>query len=189
MPLDKTCQQAPGGRDIVANFLLGQVAAKETSFSQASLQARLDAGAASTLLRISDYNGRANDQAVTLELFGKAWMPQPDGGTQPTPRKDGTDTWTVYVDTVGFGSEAIQRDVLAYVNNHTLVAHLLDATIAMRPHTSVNDKLRRRASRLPSSQGRRQQSVEDFAESATLAGRWPSDQILKSFGTFADVGG
>jgi len=192
-PLDKTCALAPGGRDIVGNFLLGQFAAKETAFSQDALQMRLAKGAAGAILKITDYNGAANDPAVTLEFFGEAWMPLDDAGVQPTPRKDGTDTWTVYPDTVGFisaGPQAIQRDTVAYVTNHTLVAHLLDATIALRPDTGVNDNplvievhdAFMTAKLVSTDRGFR-------LESAMLGGRWPSDRILKSFATLADVNG
>ena len=154
---------------------------------------RLDNGAAGAMLKISDYNGAANDPVVTLEFFGKAWMPLDDAGVQPTPRKDGTDTWTVYPDTVGFisaGPHAIQRDSLAYVTNHTLVAHLLDATIALRPETGVNDNplvievhdAFMTAKLVSTDRGFR-------IESAMLGGRWPSERILKSFATLADVNG
>jgi hypothetical protein len=180
----------PDGRDITGNKLMVDLVDQgETAFSQTSLQKRLDAGAFGGLIRLRKYNGLANDQLVTVEFFGKAWMQPDDAGAQPIPRRDGSDTWTVYPDSTVLDI-AVEQDLAAYVTNYTLVAHLKVASVALRPDTGNNDnpfvmefhdailigKL------VPTDHGFRM-------EGGNLAGRIPSNRLLASFGSLANGDG
>jgi hypothetical protein len=178
------------GRDITGNKLLVDLVEQgETAFSQASLQKRLDAGAFGGVIRLRKYNGLANDQLVTVELFGKAWMQPDDAGAQPTPRRDGSDTWTVYPDTTVLDI-AVEQDLAAYVTDHTLVAHFKVATVALRPGTGVNDNPFIMEFHDATLTGKLVPADRGFRlESGNLAGRWPSDKILASFGALANEDG
>jgi hypothetical protein len=186
---DLQCDES-GGRDIMANkFLESWVALGETALSQQSLQSDLSHGRAGTLLRIHNYNGLANDKLVILEFFGRAWIP-PVGGVDRSTMLDGSDTWSVYTSSIVGVTTAIEQDIAAYVSNHVLVAKLVTATIALRPHTGANDNplivefhdAVLTGTLVPTDRGFR---IED----GQLAGRWPAHKALLALGALADSNG
>jgi hypothetical protein len=191
-PTPLVCDGIPDGRDLTGNAMLDQLVAEgETAFSQKDLQQGLDAGAHGALLRISRYNGRADDQAVTLEFFGETWMPPQEGGAQPLLRRDGSDEWTVYQESVILLNASAEQDLSAYVSDYTLVAHLAKATIALRPGTGTNDNgfimhLRdvTLTAKLEPSDGGGYRAV-----GGNFGGRWEGNDILKSFGALATEAG
>jgi hypothetical protein len=186
---DMQCDQS-GGRDVMANTLVPTWAALGlTALSQSSLNSDLRVGRAGALIRIHNYNGLANDKLVILEFFGKAWIP-PVGSVEQYTRRDGSDTWSVYRDSVVGVSTAIEQDIAAYVTDHVLVAKLRTATIALRPNTGVVDNplvvelldAVLVGTLVPSDRGFR-------LESAQIAGRWPAHKALLSFGALSDSSG
>jgi len=170
-------------------FLQSWVALGETALSQDSLRGDLALGRAGTLVRLHNYNGLANDKFVILEFFGKAWIPPVGGIDQPTQR-DGTDTWSVYSDSIVGASTAIEQDIAAYVNDHVLVARLRTATFALRPHTGANDNplvvelhdAVLTGTLVPSDRGYR-------IERGQVTGRWPAHRALLALGALADSNG
>jgi hypothetical protein len=96
-------------------------------------------GRATLLLRIRDWNGKANDTSVTVGLFysfgtdgsqdaGTAFWNE-DAGTL-APKGDGTDVWT-YDPTSLFGGQPRIVDPTAYVSNNTLVVSLPNFAVVL----------------------------------------------------------
>jgi hypothetical protein len=119
-----------GGRDIVANGLLSFLGQFESNFTAQSLNADIRAGQFGLLVRISEYNGGANDTQVNVEFFPSAGTVRDGLGRPSPPRYDGTDIWTTTSAALPGGSAGSTQlpglfiDRSAYVNNHVLVVNL-----------------------------------------------------------------
>lgn len=125
-----TCDNADG-RDPVFNRLLLQLAEITPPIGPAGIQAVVTQGRANYLLRISSYNGLADDAEVAVELFVSTGTTTDDAGAHVTPQFDGTDQWEVLsssaIDTGSSTFVSVYFDLGAYVANHVLVAHPADA--------------------------------------------------------------
>jgi hypothetical protein len=127
----------PNGRDNSGGLLLQNfMAFAGSAFDAQKLNARINAGDFTMLVRIRDWNGTANDTRVTGELFLSNGMKgSEDGGTPQTPKWDGTDSWTLDPNTLfgGTGPPYIPLpdsvDVAAYVTNGLMVAALNEVSL------------------------------------------------------------
>jgi len=100
------------------------------SFATENTNNRIKSGEIDVLLRLGDYNGSENDDAVVVALFASngtaGATPEADAG--PPPRFDGTDTWTVdpesllEVDAGADGGIAKFATSDAYVRSSSFVA-------------------------------------------------------------------
>jgi hypothetical protein len=99
------------------------------------------------LLRLTGYNGQANDDKVLVEVFTTAGVePVDDAGTPAEPRWNGTDQWTVSCETFAScdgGSLSTQvtevSDTTAYVSGGVLVAANLGFLPAARSFAQQGD--------------------------------------------------
>lgn len=121
------------------------------SFATANTNMRIRNGEIDVLLRLADYNGSENDEAVNVALFASngtaGATAEADAG--PPPRFDGTDTWTVDPESL-FDSDAgldggiakfgtsdayvrsssfVARSSIAYLGLGDLVLRIAGATI------------------------------------------------------------
>lgn len=105
----------------------------------------INAGAITTLFQVSGYNGEANDDQVTVDLFVSgafgASTAVPDGGmadaatTVATPSWNGNDVWPVSADSLKDGvtlSQPKYSDAQAYVSSGKLVASFPTAAMRFR---------------------------------------------------------
>jgi hypothetical protein len=90
------CDRA-GGRDNSGGALLATFAQLSAQFDPSGVNNTIQSGRGSLLMRVSGYNGAANDTSVRLGVFiSNGTVPLlDDAGTNPTPLHDGTDTWGV----------------------------------------------------------------------------------------------
>ena len=95
-----------------------------------NIENRIKSGEIDVLLRLGDYNGSENDDAVVVALFASNGTagPTPADDAGPPPRFDGTDTWTVdpdsllEVDAGADGGVAKFATSDAYVRSNSFVA-------------------------------------------------------------------
>jgi hypothetical protein len=123
------------GRDNSGGQLLTTFTSFATSYNPDKLNQRIQAGEFDLLVRVRNYNGLADDTSVEAALYlSNGTDPQGDGGA-PTPKFDGTDTWTVDPRSLlgGVAPPYIPQpnsvDTSAYVRGGVLVASLANADI------------------------------------------------------------
>jgi hypothetical protein len=137
-PTDMHCD-GPGGIDNAMTGMLGQLArVSGGQFDIDGYDRALRKGLYNVVLRVSHYNGGANDTSVTVALFqSNGTMPSdwpdasPDAGAPPVvvPAWDGNDVWTLDDGSLlsrldGPIASARYFDTAAYVSSSTLVAHI-----------------------------------------------------------------
>jgi hypothetical protein len=118
----------PQGRDNAGGALIQQFAQLTSALSTAKINDGLAKGANSVMFQVTNWNGAANDTAVSVAVFvSNGTVPLDDAGTNPIPKHDGTDTWSLDPSSV-VGTPPpivpVNLDDLAYVTNSVLVAHV-----------------------------------------------------------------
>lgn len=83
-----------------------------------------EVGRWSVLIRVSGYNGQADDSNVRVD-----WLPS--SKTMAPPLWDGTDVWPIYVDSLTASMTPLYFDTDAYVTNNQLVFSLPQAAMRM----------------------------------------------------------
>lgn len=166
----------PGGRDISMNRNVFELIAQSPGFSAETLNANLVKGRYGVLAEISDYNGGKNDKSVKVSVFLSSGT-QGDAG----PGWDGGDPWDL--DPKSLADDAgpptsIYVDTTAYVTDGVLVASRLNGVkLALGVGSESVD--------LELAQGVMSARIVPrgggFAlDEGTIAGRWPTQNVLKA---------
>jgi hypothetical protein len=164
------------GRDASVNKVMATVVQDGISaFSEEQLAGELAKGRAGLVLRILGYNGAANDDRVSVELFGKVWT---DGAL---PLHQGNDTWFPYEDSVQFDM-AVDWDMDAYVRDSLLVARFPHFSLAFRPKAGNNDNPFVVELEEAVLSGTLEQGSQGFTlKNGNMAARWPTSSFLSAF--------
>ncbi len=171
----------PMGRDNSGAHLIGTLAAVDPSqFNTGTISERIANGTYSILLQVLHYNGQANDDQVTVALYGSLGV-ESDAGA----RWDGTDSWSI---DDAFVVEADATPLLpnhidgnAYVTDGTLVSHV-NFPISLGNSSTTTFTISLTAGVItgqivPAPGG-------SFAlAGGTIAGRWNVAQLLQSLQT------
>jgi hypothetical protein len=117
-----------GGTDNSGGTLISNLAQLTNQFDPTTVNANFGKGTASLLIRVSGYNGTANDTQVDVSLFvSNGTVPLTDAGANPVPKHDGNDMWSVDPTAI-VGSPppyvAVHADATAYVSGGVLVGSL-----------------------------------------------------------------
>lgn len=164
------------GRDASVNKVMATVVQDGISaFSEEQLAQELAKGRAGLVLRILGYNGSANDDRVSVELFGKVWT------NGALPLHQGNDTWFPYEDSVQFDT-AVDWDMDAYVRDAMLVARFPHFSLAFRPNVGQNDNPFVVELEEAVLSGILEQGTEGFTlKNGNMAARWPTSSFLSAF--------
>lgn len=164
------------GRDASVNKVMATVVADGISaFSEDQLAEEIAKGRAGLVLRIRGYNGAANDDRVSVELFGKVWT------NGAVPQHDGNDAWLPYDDSVQFDM-AVQWDMDAYVTDSLLVARYPHFSLAFRPNVGQNDNPFVVELEEAVLSGTLEQGSNGFVlKNGNMAARWPTAKFLSAF--------
>ncbi len=126
----KQCDDDAGRDNSLSKILQTFAESSSGVFNQKTYNDAIDQGLNSLVLRVSGYNGGANDTKVTVAVFvSNGTMPTADGGAPPPPTWNGTDVFTLDQGSVigpvsGATATPEYFDINAYVTNHVLVAHV-----------------------------------------------------------------
>ncbi len=116
------------GRDNAGGALIQQFSQLTSQLSTAKINSDIAQGLDSMILRVTNYNGTANDTQVSLAVFNSnGTVPLTDAGLNPTPKLDGTDQWGI--DPASLTGTpppyvATNEDDTAYVTGNVLVANV-----------------------------------------------------------------
>jgi hypothetical protein len=164
----------PDGRDTNGNGALAEIAGAFDPFSEKQLNQNLAQGRAGLVLRISGYNGLADDNRVSVEAFGKVWM-------KSAPLHQGRDEWLPYTDSVA-ASRAKDWDLNAYVTGHVLVARFPSFSLSLRPGVGENDNPVVLELEQAVLSGTLEASPSGFTlKGGNVAARWPTARFLGAF--------
>lgn len=151
----------------------------------------LASGKGTLLIRVRDYNGRASDDQITVDLLSSAAFDALEEGA--TPAWDGDDAWPIRSDSVDPSAERpilapLYSDATAYITNGQLAARLDSARIWL-PFASGN--LDRPALEFELQSVTLTCTVTgDYPlwqlDDCILGGRWPEASFLGSFAQFRD---
>lgn len=162
------------GRDTSGNQALSALAENgQSEFSEAELQKEIVEGRAGIVLRVTGYNGAADDERVGVEVFGKVWK-----------QAGNPSEWLPYEDSVANG-RAVEADEAGYVSNFTLVARLPRLSLAFRPQLGENDNALVVELEEAVLSGTLEPGGGSFIlRNGNIAGRWPTTKILGAFRVF-----
>jgi hypothetical protein len=140
-----SCKLGPGvapegndGRDNAGGALVYQLKNLTGGFTaglgSAQDTRQIQRGAYTLLLRVSGYNGEADDGELTVEWYAAApFAAGKDGGVDLKPRWNGEDDWPIRAGSaVDAGDGGITSTIVttrAYVTNHVLVANIGEGRI------------------------------------------------------------
>ena len=125
---DKQHCDGPGGVDngSAQFFKLVQVAAGSSTFSSEAFSAKIEAGTFSLIIRVTKYNGKADDPSVQVAMY-------PSSGALSAPTWGGADAWGIQGQSViaDDPDQPVYKSEGAYVSKGTLVAALpaIEATL------------------------------------------------------------
>jgi hypothetical protein len=166
----------------------GQLAVDLTALAGSSpdITAAIATGAYGLLLKVTGYNGSADDARVALSIFlsnGSAGS-ELEGGTPTTPKFDGNDEWTIDPSSVNgakgppYTPKLELSDLNAYVTGGVLVASV---SFPVRIGSLIIELA---AGRLT---GRIVQDPAGYhIEDGVLIGRWPAAKLLTSLAVIED---
>ncbi len=166
----------PRGQDNAVGALLASVAAATYGTLLVGAQVNLTAssGQATSLFRVSGYNGGAIDPEVTVALYAGT-APEDEGGEKRAPRWDGEDVWRAFdtwlvPETDPSTLTSKYADTRAFVSGNVLVARFERLGIAAGEllHASLVATIER------DDEGR------FYLAKATIAGRQSVDQVLSA---------
>lgn len=165
----------PQGEDRGARALFQAGAAIFEPISSQGVKKAVDSGQFTVLLRVSGYNGLADDTNVVVAWFVGAGLPAP-------PKWDGSDEWPVreYGVKNGDVNQPVSVDTAAYVRDHVLVAGPkgVDGTSREVPLQVSADFLLTVSSVFVT--GRIVPSGSSYAlQDSILAGKWKTEDILR----------
>lgn len=194
------------GRDDTAVLLFLSLGAA-TSIGAFRIDQGLQSGQYGLLIAISGYNLEMNDDRVVVDFYVSNGLNRtPDGGI-PTPVLDGTDLWTIDPGSLQGGSapdvldiascannprcKPLYEDDQAYVSNGFVVAHMAgpipiafgDRSFLGGATMNLSDAIIvGQLSTFPLSHG----GVSYQLTGGTIAGRWPTSQLLSTLSTVGD---
>jgi hypothetical protein len=184
---DLVCD-APDGRDASVNKVLATlVQGGLSAFSQEKIQQEVSEGRAGLALRIRGYNRKADDDLVSVEVFGKVshtgalahdgldqWSPYRDS-VQPLEDKDQAIDWASH--------DASDWATDGYVRNFVLVARLPHLALALRPNVGFNDNPLIIELTDAVLSGKLEPGPDETTFTAgNVAGRWATTTALQAFG-------
>ncbi len=124
-PTAKPHCDGEGGTDNAGGALIATFAALSPMFDPTGSNAVLQSGRGSLLVRVTNYNGKANDTSVHVDVFiSNGTVPLDDAGNNPPPSHDGGDLWSVDpASVVGTPPPyvASHEDTAAYVSEGVIV--------------------------------------------------------------------
>jgi hypothetical protein len=147
---------------------------------EANLNANVQAGFSTFVIRVQNYNGLQDDPDVFVSVFGSSGLRHPldDGGvTYSAPAFDGGDRWSVARDQLaqGLRDKYISAQGRGgYVAGHTLVVPQATASVPLREGVSANLQ----AIVLVATIDPTGTTITD----GTLGGRWPVGDALTVIG-------
>lgn len=174
---------APRGRDnAVAHFLSRLQETVPSPVTTDALQAEIDAGAWTILMRITGYNGQPDDDQVVVSLYGTSAL-----GSAPT--WTGQDVWSMRSDYLPVAStnpdEALVRSDIAYVAGGFLVG-TFGAAAPLRLSLTGGFDLKLSSAVVS---GRLEPSGESFRLlDATLGGMWSMPDVFVSLANLRSGG-
>jgi hypothetical protein len=196
----------PGGRDNAVASLFKFAGTFSDNFASASLTSEAEIGSWTMLVRVTQYNGKANDSQVRLALYPSPGIDKdPCWPVDTPPRWDGNDPWpvdTVSLQTAGAGGggtggagctslpgydidQPLFFDDEAYVSDFHIVANLPNAGLVLTTDESaVTIKLVAGSvsARLEQANGR--WSLRE----GLITGRWPLADFFKTVGSMTSGG-
>ena len=181
-----TACDADGGVDERGTELIATLAAIGRYRTDATEDLRK--GKRSFLLRLVGYNGRADDRKVELSVFSSEGTELDDAGSRLTPRRDGSDRWTVSRSSLIGGNVGARGpylpnfvDLDAYVADGWLVSRLVfpvlmgDLDMVMLPTEAVTV-----ARIVPTTPGMFR------LDDGRTVGRWPVEAVLEEISVIPD---
>ncbi|HVU02314.1 MAG TPA: hypothetical protein VHE30_11210 [Polyangiaceae bacterium] len=132
----------PGGTDNALGQIIQLTRDAIKTFSSEIYSTQLQQGVTNVIVHLTDYNGEANDDQVTVATLVSAPFDSPPRAKGTHPKWDGTDEWPIASDALKDGKNVSDPkfiDKSAYVTNHKIVTKL--NTTAMRLVTALTDKL------------------------------------------------
>jgi len=135
----------PDGRDNAGGQFLKDISTFFQGFGPVDWNAKLQSGEWGLLLRVLGYNGEADDDRVTMQLYvPRSYYHLMDGGIEP-PKWDGTDVWPIRstcLEDPGDGgtwdvNKPLYLDGLAYVSGGVLVASVSQGTMQVDDNFAI----------------------------------------------------
>jgi hypothetical protein len=184
------------GRDhqSIVLFQLLQLVGGAATTGTKQVDQGLMAGQYGLLIRISNWNGKPNDPRVTVDFYVSNGLERDDAGGIPTPKLDGTDRWTIDPTSIQNGDQPQFSDMEAYVTGGTFVANFPELPIVFGDRSYLGgatmqllDAVVVGTLQLTPANG--PSGVGLGITSGTIAGRWPTGQILATMATIPGDGG
>jgi hypothetical protein len=182
-PRDPTIQHCDDeqGRDNAARTLFQQLQVLKVDI-EASLNANVESGLSTLLLRVQKYNGVENDSDILVSIFGSSGLRQEldDGGTLYSAAAfDGGDSWSV-------SRSQLLPSVDPYVSTQARQGYVSGRTLVV-PHASVSIPLREGVS-VDLTEAVIVATIDPSGTTitgGTIAGRWPVADALHVCGEFS----
>ncbi len=158
----------------------------------------LTAGQFGLLLVIRNYNGGPDDPRVSVEFYISDGLNRDADGGMPAPKFDGTDRWTIDLGSVANGQVGGAPNFVdegAYVTGFQVVAHLGQLPIAFGRSTSLGGVTMQLSDAIIvgtlnlSNLGDGGGTYGISLTHGTIAGRWPTSQILRTLASIPEEGG
>jgi hypothetical protein len=158
----------------------------------------LAAGQFGSIIVIRNYNGMRDDPQVTVEYYVSNGLNRDADGGIPVPRFDGTDLWTTDPGSVQGGQAgggAVYADPEAYVTANQVVAHMsMPIPIQFGDRTFLGGAKMLLSGAvivgtLVSADIGDSGALGLALQGGTIAGRWPTSQILATLATIPEDGG
>jgi hypothetical protein len=191
----ETSVDGPGGIDNSFGSFIQQIRNfVPDTFSSQAVTAQLKAGVGNLALRVTGYDGSANDDTVQVAMFTTVPLPNwdPSVGTPARPRWDGSDVFPIDSRTVDNGDANAPKavDTHAYVSGSTLVAVFGSMTqqmvFGLTETIQVRLALHLETSTLVCSISPMDSVPSTSPLACTLAGRWVADDLLHQMAAFPD---
>ena len=187
---DATVCDDPNGRDNSGGVLLESFTAfAGSAFDAQKLNAKINNGEFTMLVRIRDWNGTGNDTQVTGEIFlSNGNKGSEDGGVPQLPKWDGTDSWTLDPNTLfgGAGPPYIPLpdsvDIAGYVTDGLFVAAIGEVNINLVAGMGIGSLKLNVSGAILTGHLTKMSNLYKM-DDGLLAGRWPSRKFLTSFAT------
>jgi hypothetical protein len=160
----------------------------------------LTAGQYGLLVVITNYNGTPDDSVVRVDFYVSNGLNRAPDGSTPAPKFDGTDRWTIDPHSLlggAAGGQPIYSDPSAYVAANVVVAHLAQLPIAFGDRSFLGGATMQLYGAVIVGQlvdfslgdGGNGNGLGLALSGGTIAGRWPTTQILSTLATIPEEGG
>lgn len=189
----RSCDDAEG-RDNLGATLLGRAAALFQTVRPDIIEARIRSGVYTVFVGVQGWNGTPDDPSLLVSIGFSSGFEDPNGLDSgiSRPKFDGTDTWSVHPAALLNGDAIIGKscfvvpcvpanlDQRAYMRGGVLVANFDRVSVGIESGAFVLEvtSATLTAKLIPSG--------TDTRIEGELAGRWPTDRLLASFGSLRD---